>query len=80
MDHRYCLEVYAEEDWSTPAASLFSDSPYLTISAGDVINRATIDNWTGEHDGLLEVVRLEHIILHQINGLLITVHNVRQGQ
>jgi hypothetical protein len=55
------LELY---DGTEPAHTLYSDHPFLSIHAGDLLNLGALSWWGADRGtGLLEVTRVEHISL-----------------
>jgi hypothetical protein len=58
---KYILEINEPGETGVAAASFESDSPFGTVSVGDLLNPG---NWEGaEHPGyVLRVVNVEHIL------------------
>lgn len=57
---KYELEIYSPNTVLDTMASIESDSPFMTISVGDLVNPRL---WT-THDveGILKVTKIEHMI------------------
>lgn len=64
MDTRYCLEIYPEDDDETPGAVFYSNQPFLSIAAGDLLHPGAFEQWDREGRGrwILEVTKVTHIV------------------
>jgi hypothetical protein len=58
---KYALEVYAPDTIEDVVGDFESDTPFMSINIGDILNNQT---WENANFGgkLLRVVRLEHFI------------------
>ena len=67
MENKFTLEIYAPGSTMTTWEVFESDTPFLAINKGDLINPGV---WEGSQSPMkiLRVVNLEHIIWKSINS------------
>lgn len=67
MGKKYCLEFYPENDHRTALGTIESDTPFLAINVGDLLDGRTIP-FEKIDDHLFEVTKILHLLIYNKSG------------